>query len=390
MGDSPRVAYQPGRLFVKKSTSAFSRRRFLQGSAAGAGILAAPAIISSKALASSGEVNFTGWAGYPALAEKVFPAFTAATGITVNFKELPDQDTMFAEGKVALDAGGIDVIEPTIDRVGAWDSNGLLGAWDESKLAMDNYLPGLADGAAGERSRPGGALKYVPSNWGTESLVVNTAGAKLSSPASLGDLFNPENPSVVRPHSALAAMGRWLDATGKLPRPWMDGYSDMAAMTELWDIALAEAIKAKGNVVQWWSGENEANAGFTANGATVGLCWDSTGYNLRNDGYAYVAPAEGAFAWHQGFVLMKNATNVEQAHEFAKWVSTPEGASGWASAFSSNPVGKGASDLMNPDVAAYYNGTFNDEALSKLWWWPDQSAEFLAKRAEYADNYKAA
>jgi spermidine/putrescine transport system substrate-binding protein len=375
---------------VTKTKSAFSRRRFLQGSAAGAGILAAPAIISSKALASSGEVNFTGWAGYPALAEKVFPAFTAATGIKVNFKELPDQDTMFAEGKVALDAGGIDVIEPTIDRVGAWDSNGLLGAWDESKLAMDSYLPGLADGAAGERSRPGGALKYVPSNWGTESLVVNTAGAKLSSPASLGDLFNPENQVVVRPHSALAAMGRWLDATGKLPRPWMDGYSDMAAMTELWDIALAEAIKAKGNVVQWWSGENEANAGFTANGATVGLCWDSTGFNLRNDGYAYVAPAEGAFAWHQGFVLMKNAANVEQAHEFAKWVSTPEGASGWASAFSSNPVGKGASDLMNPDVAAYYNGTFNDEALSKLWWWPDQSADFLAKRAEYADKYKAA
>jgi spermidine/putrescine transport system substrate-binding protein len=375
---------------VTQSKSAFSRRRFLQGSAIGAGVLAAPAIISSKALASSGEVNFTGWAGYPALAEKVFPAFTAATGITVNFKELPDQDTMYAEGKVALEAGGIDVIEPTIDRVGAWDSNGLLGAWDESKLAMDNYLPGLADGAAGERSRPGGALKYVPSVWGTESLVVNSANAKLSSPASLGDLFNPENQVVVRPHSALAAMGRWLDATGKLPRPWMDGYTDMAAMTELWDIALAEAIKAKGNVVQYWSGENEANAGFTANGATVGLCWDSTGFNLRKDGYAYLAPAEGAFAWHQGFILMKNAANVEQAHEFVKWVSTAEGAAGWASAFSSNPVGKGASDLLDPEVAAYYSGTFNDEALSKLWWWPDQSAEFLAKRAEYADKYKAA
>ena len=375
---------------MKNSTSAFSRRRFLQGSAAGAGLLAAPAIISSKALASSGELNFTGWAGYDKLKAEVLPAFTAATGITVNFKELPDQDTMFAEGKVALDAGGIDVIEPTIDRVGAWDSNGLLGAWDESKLAMGNYLPGLADGAAGERSRPGGMLKYVPSNWGTESLVVNTANAKLSSPPSLGDLFNSENPAVVRPHSALAAMGRWLDATGKLPRPWLDGYSDMAAMTELWDIALAEAIKAKGNIVQWWSGENEANAGFTANGAVVGLCWDSTGFNLRNDGYAYVAPAEGAFAWHQGFVLMKNAANVDQAHEFAKWVSTPEGASGWASAFSSNPVGKGAAELMNPDVAAYYNGTFNDDALAKLWWWPDQSADFLAKRAEYADKYKAA
>lgn len=375
---------------MKNSVNAVNRRRFLQGSAAGAGLLAAPAIISSKALASSGELNFTGWAGYPVLAEKVFPAFEAATGIKVNFKEVPDQDTMFAEGKVALETGGIDVMEPTIDRWGGWNANGLLGPWDESKLAMDNYLPGLADGSAGERSRKDGQLFYVPSNWGTEALVVNEASAKLSSPPSLGDLFNPENPAVLRPHSTLAAMGRWLDAQGKLPRPWMDGYTDMAAMTELWDIALAEAIKAKGNVVQWWSGENEANAGFTANGATLGLCWDSTGYNLRNDGYKYIAPVEGAFAWHQGFVLMKNAKNVDQAHEFAKFVSTAEGSAMWATAFSSNPVGKGSAEFMSPDVAAYYNGTFNDEALAKLWWWPEQTAEFIAKRSEYADKYKAA
>ncbi|NHB77151.1 extracellular solute-binding protein [Rhodobacter calidifons] len=372
------------------ANSTLNRRRFLKGSAAGAGILAAPAIISSKALASSGEVNFVGWAGYPVLSEKVFPAFTAATGIKVNFKEMPDQDTMFAEAKVALQAGGIDVIEPTIDRWGGWNANGLLQPFDESKLAMDNYLPGLADGSAGERSRKDGQLFYVPSNWGTEALVVNTATAKLSSPPSLGDLFNPENPAVLRPHSTLAAMGRWLEAQGKLPRPWMDGYTDMAAMAELWDIALAEAIKAKGNVVQWWSGENEANAGFTANGAAIGLCWDSTGFNLRNDGYAYIAPVEGAFAWHQGFVLMKNAVNVEQAHEFVKFVSTPEGSAMWATAFSSNPVGKGSSEFLSPEVSAYYAGTFNDEALAKLWWWPEQTAEFIAKRSEYADKYKAA
>jgi spermidine/putrescine transport system substrate-binding protein len=379
-----------GEVIVKSIISSITRRTLLKGTAAGAAVLAAPAIISHKALASSGEVNFTGWAGYPSLAEKVFPAFEKSTGIKVNFTELPDQDAMFAQAKVALEAGGIDVIEPTIDRWGGWNANGLLGPLDEGKLAMGNYLPGLADGMAGERSRTGGKLYYVPSNWGTESLVVKTDGAKLSSPPSLGDLFNPDNQVVCRPHSTLAAMGRYLDAQGKLPRPWLDGYSDLGAMVQLWDIALAEAIKAKGNVVQWWSGENEANAGFTANGATIGLCWDSTGYNLRNDGYKYVAPGEGAFAWHQGFVMLKNAKNVDQAHEFIKYVSTPEGASAWASAFSSNPVGKGAAELMNPDVSAYYSGTFNDEALSKLWWWPEQTAEFISKRGEYADKYKAA
>jgi len=375
---------------MKTYNKGVSRRGFLKTSAVGMGALAAPALISSKALASSGELNFMGWAGYPSLAEKAFPAFEAATGIKVNMIEQPGQDEMFAQAKVSLQAGGIDMVEPTIDRVGAWNSNGLLQAFDESKLAMANYLPGLADGAAGERSRKDGKLLYVPSNWGTEALVYNKESAKLGEPPTLGALFDPANQVTLRPHSSLAAMGRWLDATGKLPRPWMDGYSDMGAMVELWDIALAEAIKAKANVVQFWSGENEANAGFVANGATVGLCWDSTGFNLRNDGYGYIAPAEGAFAWHQGFVMMANAVNVEQAHELAKWVSTPEGAALWATAFSSNPVGKDAAANMDPAVSEYYNGTFNDEALSKLWWWPDQSAEFLAKRGEYADKYKAA
>ena len=370
-------------------TSALSRRSFLARSAAGAGALAVPALISSKALASSGELNFTGWAGYPVFAEKVFPAFTAATGIKVNFTEQPEQDTMLAQAKVALESGGIDMIEPTIDSVGAWHTNGLLGAWDESKLAMGNYLPGLADGAAGERSHKDGKLVYVPSNWGTEAIVYNKETAVLGDPPSLAALFDPANKAVMRPKSALAAMGRWLDAQGKLPRPWLDGYSDMGAMVELWDIALAEAVKAKGNVVQFWSGENEANAGFVANGATVGLCWDSTGYNLRNDGYGYMAPVEGAFAWHQGFVLMANAVNVDQAHELAKWVSTPEGAALWATAFSANPVGKGASALMDADVATYYNSAFDDAKLAALWWWPDQSAEFIAKRGEYSDKYKA-
>lgn len=374
---------------IVKSFRQINRRGFMKATAAGA--LAAPSIISYKAFAqSSGEVNFTGWAGYPKLAEIVFPAFTKATGIKVNFTEMPDQDTMFAQAKVAAEAGGIDVVEPTLDRWGSWHANGLLAPLDESKLAMDNYLPGLADGAAGDLSRADGKLYYVPSNWGTESLLIKEDGAKLSSPASLGDLFAADNSVTLRPHSALAAMGRYLDAQGKLPRPWLDGYKDMGAMTELWDIALAEAIKAKGNVVQWWSSENEANAGFTANGATLGLNWDSTGFNLRKDGFKYIVPSEGAFAWHQGFSLLKNAKNVDQAHEFMKFVSTPEGAAGWATAFSANPVGKGAADLMDPEVKEYYNGTFDDAALKNLWWWPEQSAEFVAKRGEYADKYKAA
>ena len=183
---------------------------------------------------------------------------------------------------------------------------------------------------------------YVPSNWGTEALVYNKEAAKLGDPPVAGRAVRPgqpgraasalgarrDGPLARRDRQAAAAVDGWLHRHGR----------DGRAVGH----RAGRGRQGQGQRRAVLVGRERGPAGFLANGATIGLCWDSTGYNLRNDGFGYLAPKEGAFAWHQGFVLMKNAENVEQAHELAKWVSTPEGAAGWATAFSSNPVGKGA------------------------------------------------
>ena len=374
-------------------TPGVSRRSFLKTSAAAGAVIAAPAVISRSALASSGEVNFMGWAGYPELAKTVFPAFTKATGIKVNFVEQDSQDNIFAQAKLSADAGAVDVVEPTIDRVPGWVSNGLVTGFDSAKLAIDNYSPGLADGKAAEAATADGKRVWVPSVWGTEALVFSKKDAPMEyGKGSLADLFDDKFAGKVtmRAHSSLAAMGRVLDAAGKLPMPWLEGYKTEENMVKLWDIALAEATKHKKNVAQFWSGENEAQAAFKTNGAVLGLCWDSTGGNLAKDGFGYIAPKEGAFAWSQGFMLMKNAKNVEQAHEFVKWVSTADGSAAWATAFGANPVGKGGIEKTSAEVKAFYAASFPGDALSKLWWWPAQPAWFIKKRGEYADKWKSA
>ena len=370
-----------------------SRRAALKaGVAVGAAVLASPAIVRN-AFSSSGELNFMGWSGYPDLAAKVFPAFEKATGIKVNFSEQPDQDSFFAQAKLSMQTAAIDVSEPTLDRAASWNTNGLIQGWDTSKVALDNYIPGLADGSAGERATIDGKRMILPSVWGTEAMVFSKTDAPGEyGKISLGDLWNDKyvGKVCIRAHSSLAAMGRWLDSEGKLPKPWLDGYKDEATMKQLWDIALAEATKHKANVAQFWNGENDAQAAYRTNGAVIGLNWDSTGYNLRNDGFGFLAPKEGAFAWNQGFVLLSNAKNVEQAHAFAKWVSTAEGSAAWASAFSANAVGKGGIDLADPAVKAFYTAAYPGDALQKLWWWPTQEAWFIKLRGEYADKWKAA
>ena len=371
--------------------ASLSRRRLLKSAVAiGAVGFAAPLTVNN-AFSSSGELNFEGWSGYDDL-PKVMDAFTKASGIKVNAKWVDEQDTMRADAKTAAASGTIDVIEPTLDRLPAWVDDDMVQPWDLTKLASDNYLDSVPGGKAGSAADINGKRYFVPSVWGTEALTFNSKTKDGTyGKAALADLFDESNVGkvTVRGHSSLAAMGRVLDAAGKLPMPWIDGYKNEDNMKKLWDIALAEAVKHKKNIAQFWKGENDAQAAFKTNGAELGLTWDSTGYNLRKDGYGFVAPKEGAFGWSQGYVLLKGAKNPDQAHEFAKWISTPEGSSLWASAFSANPVGKGGIDKMDPEVSAFYAKAYPGDALAKLYWWPATAAWFLKLRGDYASKWLA-
>ena len=100
-----------------------ARRTVLKGSAVLAGAIAAPAIVSPRVLASSGEVNFMGWAGYDF--SQGVRRLHEKTGIKVNFNEQPDQDAMFAQAKLSLQTGTVDFCEPTVDRGGWVYENGV-------------------------------------------------------------------------------------------------------------------------------------------------------------------------------------------------------------------------------------------------------------------------
>src|SRR5215471_4461754 len=192
-----------------------TRRTMLKGTAVAAVALGSPMIVRD-AFSSSGEVNFMGWAGYDFKA--AFEGFTKATGIKVNFNEQQNQDDMFAQCKLALQTGAVDMVEPTIDRLPGWAENGIIGPWDMNKLAPDNYIQSTLGGKDGEID---GKRYFVPSVWGTEALTFSKKDAPTEyGTASLGDLWDPkfEGKVVVRAHSSLAAMGRWLDSQGQLPK----------------------------------------------------------------------------------------------------------------------------------------------------------------------------
>lgn len=371
--------------------AASTRRSFLKAATAlGAVGLASPLLVRN-AFSSSGELNHMGWAGYNGYKDSI-DAFTAKTGIKVNLTEQPDNETIFAQAKLSAQTGAFDTIEPTVDRTAAYVENDLVKAWDEKMATLDSYLPGMVDGSAGEMAVVGGGRYFLPTVWGTEALVYKKDAMPLEyGKASLADLFgeNMDGKVTLRAHSSLASLGRVMDLAGKLPKPFMDGYKDETTFKEIWDVILTEALAHKANIAQFWKGENEAQAAFRTNGCVIGQCWDSTGFNLSKEGYGYIAPKEGSIAWNQGFMMMKNAKNTEQAVAWANFQATPEGGAAMAKVYSANPVAKGAVDVMPKENADFYNAAFPGDALSKLWWWPSQNSAILKLRAGYADKFIA-
>ncbi len=368
-----------------------TRRTVLKGTSSLAiASLAAPALVTN-ALSSSGSLNYMAWSGYD-YAPHV-EAFKKATGITLNIvSQQPDAETMLAQCKLSK-PGDVDIAEPSMMNTPAWIESGIVQPYDLAKVKMANFIDGAPGTKAGDQGEFEGKRYYLPSSWGTEGLVYSKADAPMVyGTASLADLFDPkfEGRVVVRPSSALPAMGRLMEAQGKLPKPFADSYKDEATMREIWDIVLAEASKHKANVGQFWSSESEAEGAFRTNGCVLGLCWDSIGAHLVPDGFGYIAPKEGAFAWSQGFVLMKDSANVEQAHEFINWMSSPEGSAAWATMYSCNAIGKGAIELMPKATLDFYKEAFPGDAVSKTWWWPARESWAVKLVTEYGDKWRAA
>lgn len=373
--------------------SVIHRRRLLKGAAATAGLtLAAPFVSKTFAQGSSGSVNIFAWAGY--LNDEILGAFEKSTGIKANFTPYGTNDELLNQLR-ANNGAGFDIIWPTVDRVPNYVEFGLVQPIDESKVEVDRCLPSAWTNSANLGAVVDGKRYQVPADWGTEALAFDRNNQPLEyGSASYGDIWKPESAgkATVRGHSSLVGLGLWLEAEGKLPRPLLDAFKSPEAQTEIFDVIVAEAIARKGNVVQFWSNENEAQGAFRVNGATIGQTWDSTAAALGKEGLpiGFIAPKEGALAWMEGVAIPAGAANLDQAYAFINWFLTPEAGAMYSNATSINSTAVGAADMQSDQAKAFFANAYPGDALDKLWWWPVQESWYVAKRNEYQDKFLSA
>ncbi|WP_373946367.1 extracellular solute-binding protein [Paracoccus marcusii] len=373
------------------SMTRIDRRGLLRGAAATAGVaLASPYLARGAMAQGAGQVNIFAWAGY--LNDEILGAFQEATGITPNFTPYGTNDELLNQLR-ANNGAGFDLIWPTVDRVPNYVEFGLIQPLDESRIEVAKVLPSAWENSVNLGAVVDGKRYQVPTDWGTEAIAFDTEQNPLEyGTASYGDLWKDGAQATVRGHSSLIGLGLWLEAEGKLPRPLLDAFTDPDAQIEIFDVILAEAIARKGNIIQFWTNENEAQGAFRVNGATVGQTWDSTAAALASEGLpvGFIAPKEGALAWMEGLSIPTGAANLDGAYAFINWFLTPEAGAMYTNATKINSTAVGSDQLTSDEAKAFFAAAYPGDALEKLWWWPIQESWYITKRNEYQDRFLSA
>lgn len=369
------------------------RRGLLKGATATAGLaLAAPWIARPGFSQGSGTVNIFAWAGY--LNDEILGAFQQATGITPNYTPYGTNDELLNQLR-ANNGAGFDLIWPTVDRVPNYVEFGLVQPLDESKIEVAKVLPSAWENSTNLGAVVDGQRYQVPTDWGTEAVAFDRDQMPLEyGSASYGDIWGESaaGKATVRAHSALVGLGLWLEAEGKLPRPLRDAFASPEAQTQVFDVILAEAVARKGNIIQFWNNENEAQGAFRLNGAAIGQTWDSTAAALSKEGLpiGFIAPKEGALAWMEGLSIPAGAENLDNAYAFINWFLTPEAGAMYTNATSINSTAVGSADLLSDEAKAFFAAAYPGDALDKLWWWPIQESWYVTRRNEYQDRFLSA
>jgi spermidine/putrescine transport system substrate-binding protein len=305
-----------------------NRRSFLKTSAALSAAAFGPWVISSKVLASSGEVNVLMWSDY--LPPDWIEAFQGETGITLNYTGIGSNEEIINKMK-ATKGRGIDICSPTNVRSGQWVDLELLQPWDYGKIPdIDKANPAMLKVGDTEWNFGGKGSHWLPHIWGTEAIGWRTdLYAPPGGIPSYGNIWDPEvkGKTMIRPHSGMLGAGLYMETIGELePGAVWSAYESEEKMRPVWEKITAYCIKNKDQVKLFWNDADSQKNGFLNDGVIVGQTWDGPPLALKTAGepVTYQAPKEGALAWVDGMSLSADAGNLEQAYAFIEFCYRPE------------------------------------------------------------------
>ena len=370
-----------------------SRRRVLKGAAALVGAVAAPAIVSRRVLASSGEVNVLMWSDY--LPASFVDSFTAKTGIKINFTGIGSNEEILNKLK-ATKGRGFDIASPTMNRAPLWADLELLQPIDLSRVPIDQVNAAMA-GSGGELwDFDGKGTTWLPHMWGTESIAWRTDQWQPQGEfPSYGDIWDDANAgkTMGRAHSMLFCAGLFLERTGQLaPGSMFAAYESEDKMRPVWEQVTDWCVARKKNIKVIWNDADTQKNGLLNDGVIVAQTWDGPPIALKNEGHPvmYRAALEGAMAWVDGISIPVGAENLDQAYAFIAHCYDAEASGKAIDTHGYNSPVIGAERFANEQYARNFADAYPGDALQKLNPWPAEPPWYADVRAQYVNKFQSA
>ena len=375
----------------KKLFPAMTRRSLLKGTAATATVLAAPAIVSPKVLASSGEINILMWSDY--LPETFMSSFNKETGIKVNYTGIGSNEEIINKMK-ATKGRGFDIISPTNNRALQWKPLGLCQPFDMSKVPIDLVNPAMAKIGETDWSLDGKNVFWLPHIWGTEGIAWRT---DLWSPdgtfPSYGDVWTGDatnGKTMGRPHSMMLGAGLYMETQGLLaPGSMWAAYGSEDKMREVWEKVTAFCIEKKSHVKLFWNDADTQKNGLLNEGVICGQTWDGPPIALKNAGepVMYRSPKEGSMAWVDGMSIPTGADNMDQIYAFVEYAFRKEPAGEAIDHHGYNSPVLGADAFAGETYAKNFSEAYPEDALANLNPWPSEPQWYADTRTEYRNKF---
>ena len=264
---------------------------------------------SSSNTSGKREVNVCSWGEY--IDESLIDKFEEETGIKVNYSTAPSNEELYS----LLQSGGVnyDVIVPSDYMIGRLIAEDMLQPLDYSKIPnyekIDEQYKGLSFDPNNEYT--------VPYTWGTLGIIYNTTMVK-EPITSWEVMFSDEYAgNILLIDNSRDAFGMALYYLG-----YDVNTTDEAQIREA--AQLVADAKARGvydgqgmdEVFQIMEGGNLAIATYYAG--------DFLTMHENNPDLAFCIPEEGSNWFVDAMCILKNAKNVDEAHEWINFIASTE------------------------------------------------------------------
>jgi spermidine/putrescine transport system substrate-binding protein len=266
--------------------------------------LAALWLAAAHAPAAAGDkLQYFTWSGYelPDFNKSFLDAHPDGVEATL----FGDDDDAFTKVKAGFRP---DIAHPCYDKVARWNQEGLLQPIDPKRIKnWDSIFPvfrNLPDLQAGD-----GKVWMVPWDWGNTSILYRTDLVKDPEP-SWNLLWNKE----------YAGRMATIDAVHDTPvvAALLAGVNPFD-MTEEEMNKVADKLREQRPLLSAYTTDMTSVQQSLASGALVAaMTWNASATELKKQGLPveFMKPKEGMLTWSCGFVLLKDAKNVDLAYDF--------------------------------------------------------------------------